>query len=69
MLERGSGLVKAVQDAMEILAGELPLERSGDLLIAATERQERPLERVEIGEVVGLQRLALRDREVDLGPG
>ena len=38
-----------------------------DLFIAAAERQPVAFERVEVGEVVGLQRLTLDDREVDLG--
>ena len=51
----------------EVGAGELPLERLGDLLVAAAEREELLFERVEVGEVVGGQDFALDDREVDLG--
>ena len=61
------GLVEAVLDAVEVGGGELPLEWGGDLLVAAAEREEVALERVEVGEVVGRENLALDDREVDLG--
>ena len=54
-------------EAVEVGAGELPLERGGDLLVAATEREELLFERCEVGEVVGGEDLALDDREVDLG--
>jgi hypothetical protein len=54
-LELGCGLVEALEQLVEVVAGELPLERSGDLLVAASERQERLFEAVEVGEVVGLQ--------------
>ena len=37
--------------------GELPLERRGDLLVAAAEREQMLLERVEVGEVVGRETL------------
>jgi hypothetical protein len=52
---------------VELVAGEFPLEGRGDLLVAAAERQEVLLERVEVGEVVGGDDLALDDGEVDLG--
>ena len=42
------------------------MERFCDLLVAAAEGEERVLEGAEIGEVVGLEHLALDDREVDL---
>jgi hypothetical protein len=35
----GGGLVESLGEAVEISAGELPLERLGDLLVAATERE------------------------------
>jgi hypothetical protein len=41
--------------------------RRGRLFVAAPEREQVLLERVEVGEVVGLERFALHDREVDLG--
>lgn len=46
---------------MEVLSGELPFERLGDLFVVAAERKQRLLEHAEVGEVVGLQHLALRD--------
>jgi hypothetical protein len=55
-----------VGDAVEVSAGELPLEWGGDLLVAAAVREQSLLERVEIGEVVGSEHFALDDREVDL---
>ena len=54
-------------EAVEVGSGELPFERGGDLLVAATERQQLLFERVEVGEVVGGVDLALGDGEVDLG--
>ena len=51
---------------MEVLAGELPLERLGDLLEVAAELKQRPFEGVEVGEVVGLEHFALGNGEVDL---
>lgn len=50
----GGGSVEAVGDAVEGGAGELPLERGGDLLAAAAEREELLSEGVEVGEVVGV---------------
>ena len=35
----GDGLVESVGDAVEVGAGELPLERGGDLFVAAAERE------------------------------
>ena len=58
---------RVLGETVEVGAGELPLERLGDLLVAATEREELLLERGEVGEVVGREHLALHDREVDLG--
>ncbi len=43
------------------------MERRRDLFVAAPEGQQLVLERVEVGEVVGGQNLALHDGEVDLG--
>jgi len=56
-----------VGEAVEVGTGELPLERRGDLFVAAAEREQLLLEGVEVGEVVGGQDLALDDGEVDLG--
>jgi hypothetical protein len=60
-------LVESLGDAVEVGAGELPLKRGGDLLVAAAEREQLLLARVEVGEVVGGQDFALDDGEVDLG--
>src|SRR5215218_587134 len=60
-------LVEPFEQAVEVAAGELPLERLGDLLVVAAEAEWPLLEDGEFLEVVGLQRLALHDREVDLG--
>ena len=46
---------------------KLPFERGGDLFVAAAEVEQLLLERVEVGEVVGGEELALGDAEVDLG--
>ena len=43
----GGGSVELVSEAVKAGAGELPLERRGDLLVAAAEREEMSLERVE----------------------
>ena len=68
-LELRGGRVEALEHSVEVIAGELPLEQPGDLLVAAPERQECLLEAVEVAEVVGRQHLALDDGEVDLRPG
>jgi len=52
---RGLGAIGLGQKVVEIVAGELPLERRGDLFVAAAERQEMRLQRVEVGKVVGGQ--------------
>jgi len=39
------------------LAGELPFKRRRDLLVALAEGQQPVLERVEVGEVVGVRTL------------
>ena len=48
---------------------ELPLERRGDLFVAAAEREQALLDGDEVGEVVRGRDLALDDAEVDLGRG
>jgi len=40
-LERGRGLIEPVQYAMEVLASELALGRLCDLLVVASERDQR----------------------------
>ena len=57
---------EAGQERVELGAGEGPLERLGDLAVVLLEGGDAGGERVEVGEVVGRQRLALQDREVDL---
>jgi hypothetical protein len=61
------GYVESLGEAVEVLAFELPLERAGDLLVAAAEREQLLFEGVEDGEVVGGEDLALDDKQVDLG--
>ena len=53
-------LVEGVEHAIHVAAGELPLGRSGDLLIAATVGEQRLLAYVEVGKVVGLEQLLAR---------
>lgn len=60
----GLGRIGLGEELVELVAGELPLEGRGDLLVAVPERQEVLLERVEVGEVVGGDDLALDDGEV-----
>jgi hypothetical protein len=67
--EGQSWLVDAGEEPVEVVAGELPLERRGDLLVVAAEGQELLLERVEVGEVVGGEELALDDGESRSRPG
>ena len=55
------------QELVEVSSRELPFERVGDLFIMASERIEALLDGVEVREVVRCQRLALHDREEDLG--
>ena len=58
--------VESFEEAVEVVAGELPFERLGDLLVVSSEAEEPLFDGGEVGEVVGLQHLALDDREVDL---
>src|SRR3954451_24064490 len=46
-LRRG-GLVEAGEEVVQVGAGELPLERLGDLLVVAAEGEQRALELVEV---------------------
>ena len=66
---RRLGLLEPIEHLLEILPGELPVERPRDPLTAAAEREQRSLERVEIGEVVRGQRLALDHGEAGSRPG
>ena len=58
--------VDSSEEIREVVAGELPLKRSGGGLVAILEGKESPSSVVEIGEVVGSEELALENREVDL---
>jgi hypothetical protein len=60
--------VESREELVEVLAGEGPLEWLGDLPVVRAEGQQPLSERVERGEVVGRQRFALQDREVQLDP-
>jgi len=46
--------VELVEEGVEVVAGELPLEGAGDLFVAAAEGEEVLLEGLEVGEVVWL---------------
>ena len=54
------------EDVVEVVSGEGRFERSGDLPVVVAEAEQPLAERVERVEVVGCQRLALDDREVQL---
>ena len=71
VLSRGEGGsaargVESFEEAVEVVAGELPFERLGDPLVVSCEGEQSLLDGGEVAEVVGLQHLALHDREVDL---
>jgi hypothetical protein len=51
------------EQRVEVRAGEAPLKRLGDLAVVILEGRDAGGERVEVGEVVGGERLALQDRE------
>jgi hypothetical protein len=55
-----------LQEPVEVMAREGPLERAGDLAVVVAEGEQSLAERVRRVEVVGGQRLALDDREVRL---
>jgi len=63
----GFAVSDARQDAVEVVAGEGPFEWAGDLAVVLAEGQQPGGELVQRSEVVGRQRLALQDREVQLG--
>jgi hypothetical protein len=54
------------QQGLEMRARELPLERTRDAFVVALKLQKPLLDRFEAREVVGGERFALHDREVDL---
>jgi hypothetical protein len=47
--------VDAVQQVVEVGAGELPAERPGDGVVAGFERGQAVADLAEIGEVVGVE--------------
>ena len=57
--------VDAVQQVVEVGAGEFPVERSGDGVVADLECGEAVADLAEVGEVVGVDDFALDDGEVD----
>ena len=67
-LDRGGGLVggDAVEETVEVGAGERPVERCRGGVVAILEGEDPFGEGVEIGQVVGGQHLALEDGEEDL---
>ena len=60
------GAINAMQQRVEVLTGELPLEGLGNGFVVTGEAQQPLLEGFEGREVVGCQGLALKDGEVDL---
>jgi hypothetical protein len=56
----------AVEEPVEVGAGERPVERCGGGVVAILEGEYPFGEGVEIGQVVGGQHLALEDGEEDL---
>src|SRR4051812_44758791 len=67
-LDRRGGLVGggAVEEPVEVGAGEAPVERCRGGVVAILEGEDPLGEGVEIGQVVGGQHLALEDGEEDL---
>ena len=61
-----AGHVEPFEQAVEVVSGELPFERLRDLLVVASECEQPFFGGGEVAEVVGLEQLALDDREVDL---
>jgi hypothetical protein len=57
--------VDAVEQVVEVGAGELPVERCGDGVVAGLEHGEAVADLAEVGEVVRADDLALDDGEVD----
>lgn len=61
----GPGAIK-FDDGCEVGAGEGPVKRLGELPVVLLERDDPRSQGGEVGEIVGRQRIALKDREVDL---
>lgn len=62
----GFAVGQAGEEGVEVGAGERPVEGLGDLAVVGLEGSDPRGQGVEVGEVVGGQRFALEDREVDL---
>jgi hypothetical protein len=60
-----AGHVEPFEQAVEVVSGELPFERLRDLLGVASECEQPFFGGGEVAEVVGLEQLALDDREVE----
>lgn len=54
------------EELHEVLSSEFPLERLGDRFVVALEFQESFSNRVEAGEIMGGQDLALNDGKINL---
>src|SRR5918993_5886800 len=59
-------LGEAREEPVEIMAGELPTERLGELLVTLLESDQAFDQNLKISEIIGGQDLALHHREVDL---
>jgi hypothetical protein len=57
--------VDAVEQGIEVGAGELPVERLGNGVVAGLERGEAVADLAGVGEVVGCDDFAQDDGEVD----
>jgi hypothetical protein len=59
-------LGEAREEPIEIVAGELPGERLGDLLVTLLKGEQAFRQYLKVGEIIGSEHLALNHREVDL---
>jgi hypothetical protein len=59
-------LGEAREEPVEIVAGELPTERLGGLLVTLLESDQAFDQNLKISEIIGGQDLPLHHREVDL---
>ena len=55
------GAVRISEDSIEVVAGEFPTEWGGDILIVGLEGEDAVGDRMAGIEVVGSERLALKD--------
>jgi len=58
-------VLEFVEEPVKVVTSELPLEGLGDSFVTGLENQNLVLQVLEIGEVVGDEKLPLKDREVD----